>query len=74
MGIPTKWATIEVGWGSDKAHLYSTSDMVEIEYHKTEEAARKKVATLIRDGEAKMVAIMEIKSIFEAEIAAKEVA
>lgn len=48
--------------------------VAEIEYHRTEEDARKHAAILIHHDGAKMVAVMEIKSLYEATITAKEVA
>ncbi len=75
MTNPTKFATIEVAWGAQKAHLYhSESNMADIEFHKTEDEARKRVASLIQKDGAKMVAVIEIKDLFEAAITAQKVA
>lgn len=69
--IPTKWAIIEAGWGSQNAHIYSTSEH-EISYHKTEAEARKEAMELLRDG-SRMVAIMEVKALLVPAIEATEI-
>lgn len=69
--IPTKWAIIEAGWGSNNAHIYSMSDS-EISYYKTEADARKEAMDLLRGG-SKMVALMEIKVLLVPAIEATEI-
>jgi hypothetical protein len=60
--IPTKWATVEIGWGEGKKHIYSLNDW-EIGYYDTEEKAREAAKEMISSGEANMMAILEVKTI-----------
>lgn len=69
--IPTRWATVEAGWGSGNAHIYSLNES-DVSYHKTEAGAREEAMTMLRDG-VKMVAIMEIKALLVPAIEATEI-
>lgn len=60
--IPTKWAIVEIGWGEGRKHIYSMRDW-EIGYYRSEEEARANAKDLISQGEAKMMAILEVKTI-----------
>jgi len=60
--IPSKFATIELAYGSGGKHLYSVSDQ-EIAYFPDEATARADIKERIVNGE-KMVALMEIKGLF----------
>ena len=60
--IPTKWAIVEFGWGSGKKHIYSLEQW-EIGYYHTEEQARAAAKEMIQDGDAKMMAVLEVKAL-----------
>jgi hypothetical protein len=60
--IPTKWAVVEFGWGEGKKHIYSLSNW-DVGYYPTEEHARAAAKEMIADGEAKMMAVMEVKAL-----------
>ena len=60
--IPTKWAIIEFGWGEGKKHIYSMNEW-ELGYYHTEEQARAAAKEMIAGGEAKMMAVMEVKAL-----------
>lgn len=60
--IPTKWAVVEVDWGEGRKHIYSL-DKWEIAYYPTEEDARSAAKGMISTGEAKMMAVLEVKTI-----------
>lgn len=60
--IPTKWAIIEFDWGECKKHIYSLGKW-ELGYYETEEIARTQAKRMIQDGDAKMMAVLEVKSL-----------
>ena len=60
--IPTKWAIVQFGWGTEMGHIYSLNEW-EIGYYKTEEAATATAKQMIQDGEAKMMAVLEVKTL-----------
>jgi hypothetical protein len=60
--IPTKWAIIEFGWGTGRAHIYSLEKW-EIGFYHTEEDARSAAKKMIQDGDAKQIAVLEVKAL-----------
>lgn len=60
--IPTKWAIVEFGWGAAKKHIYSLEKW-EIGYYDTEEKARAAAKDMIQSGEARMMAVLEVKAL-----------
>jgi hypothetical protein len=60
--IPTKWAIVECSWGTGRLHIYSLEKW-EIGYYKTESEAREAAKQMIQAGEAKMMAVMEVKAL-----------
>jgi hypothetical protein len=60
--IPTKWAVIEFDFGEGKEHIYSL-DRWEIGYYRTEEAAFDAARRMIQEGEAKKMAVLEVRAL-----------
>lgn len=60
--IPTKWAIVQFDWGAEKKHIYSLHQW-EIGYYDTEAEARESAKQMIHAGEAKQMAILEVKSL-----------
>ena len=60
--IPTKWAIIQFDWGSGQKHIYSLSQW-EVGYYATEAEARQSAKQMIQAGEAKMMAVLEVKAL-----------
>ena len=60
--IPTKWAIVEFDWGEGRKHIYSLEKW-DIGYYKTEEEARHAAKLMIQDGEARMMAVLEVKAL-----------
>lgn len=60
--IPTKWAIVEFDWGSGKKHIYSLEKW-EIGFYDSEDEARKTAKQMIQDGEAKQMAVLEVKTL-----------
>ena len=60
--IPTKWAIVEFDWGEGKKHIYSLEKW-EVGYYRTEEDARAAAKALIQQGDAKMMAVLEVKAL-----------
>jgi hypothetical protein len=60
--LPSKWATVDAAWGEGRKHLYSP-DAASFEFHATEAEERASAEKDIREG-AKMVAVLEVKTVF----------
>lgn len=60
--IPTKWAIVEFDWGSGRGHIY-TLEKWELGFYHTEEDARAAAKQMIQDGEAKKMAVLEVKAL-----------
>lgn len=60
--IPTKWAIVEFDWGAEKKHIYSREKW-EIGYYNSEDEARQEAKRMIQNGEAKLMAVLEVKAL-----------
>jgi len=65
MKLPSKWVILDVSWGEKRKHLYCP-DNESVDFFKSYAEAKAEVQKQIQNG-AKMMAVCEIKHLFEAQ-------